>query len=361
MNELNNAISLMHRMGLINEEVERTDIMNNYRISTVDGLLQLFSKYAPQGGWKMSIGYITSYDKIGNVPINSGRDTPFTDDEKATLKSFNDSDLSSYADNPVFYRKKYKNPYRPDSSTNILMKYTNFVAYWTKESSNNYTNDSQRQYKEAKDLIRKNPDLVKDYIERHPNFEQEYQEYIKNPNVADATKEDYLVHILMHARGFNTKSNYEYVPGTPFKKNTANNQYMYSTYLKKDAVKYNKDKEAYFLVNPDTEEIRQISNKQAEAVSSMFVSNASKKDKMVMGELEELINKIKNTSDYKWTELNLNQIAQMKFSYKDENGKINNFIYNNKDVIVRIAKDAKTKEERYTVPGKFSKFDGIFS
>lgn len=361
MNSLNEAISLMHRMGIISEDVERTDMMENYRISSVDGLLQLFSKYAPQGGWKMSIGYITSYDKIGSTPINSGRDNPFTDDEKSRLKSFNDSELSAYADNPVYSRKKYKNPYRPDSSTNILMKYTNFVAYWTKESGNNYSNDSQRQYKEAEELIKNNPNLVSDYIKRHPEFEKDYQDYISNPNVADATKEDYLLHILMHARGFNTKSNYEYVKGTPFKKNTANNQYMYSTYLKKDAVTYNKGKEAYFIVNPDTEEVRQIPNEQAEAVSSMFVSTAVKKDKIVLGQLEEMINKIKNKSDYRWTELNLNQIAQMKFSYKDDNGKVKNFIYNNKDVIVRIAKDAKTKEERYTLPGKFSKFDDIFN
>lgn len=356
------TLSLMGRMGLINESENRTDVISgNYQINDVDGLLRLFSKYAPKGGWKISIGYITAFEDVFGTKINSGRDLPFTDDEKAKLKSFGNETLSNYADNPIFYRKKYKNPYKPSSEMNILMKYNRFTAYWTKKSEENYSNENLRQRNEVLNYIANNQEALNDYLDEHPEIRDEYENFISQPENEKIPISKFVADKFLSPKGINTKSAYERVKGTPFKKNTENGQYMYSTFLKNDAVNYMADKEAFFIVDPDTENVREISKEQALAVSEMFVSTANQKTESAMSEFELMIKKLRNTSDYSWKELNLSQIAMMKFSFVDENGETQNFYYKNKDVVTRLSKNAKTKEERYTKPGTFGEIDKIFT
>lgn len=359
---LNEVLSLMHRMDVIDEAKEYTNVMDDtYQIEDVDGLLKLFTKYAPKGGWKISIGYITALDDVFGSKINSGRDLPFSDDEKAKLKSYGDESLSDYADNPVFYRKKYKNPYRPSSDMNMLMKYNRFTAYWTKNSEANYTSENQRQRREVLDYILNNKDAMEQYLNEHPSLRDEYDEFISHPENENVPISTFIADKFLSPRGINTKSEYVRVPGTPFKQNKVNGQYMYSTFLKKDAVQYYADKEMFFIVDPDTENVREITKEQAIGVSEMFVSKAKAKTEEAMSEFERMIKTLKNKSDFSWKELNLNQVAMMKFSFEDENGEIKNFHYKNKNVVTRLSKNAKTKEERYTTPGRFGEIEKIFT
>lgn len=285
----------------------------------------------------LGIGYLSGLSEVYGKGINSGRDgESFTDEEKEKLRSFGDDELSEYADNPVVSRKKQKNPYRPDSNTNRLIRYTATTLIWRPDNIDTYVKEITNERINFRKYVDDNPDLVKQYQELHKGFDEKYVLYKQIDGNQDKTINDYIFYLLSEAKGFERREGFERVPDTPFKKKE--DKYILNTYIRKNDIKYLTDTYRYFVASSDGKKLKEISQEQALYVSSLFKSpDTPRKTASIESDLEKYAKKLKGERTGIWCDYSMDQMYCI--GIECPNKSIGTF----GQAIVRISKAVETK------------------
>lgn len=307
-----------------------------------ESLIEFFKGNKSGTDFLFKMNYLSGMSEVYGKTINSGRDgESFSEEEKETLKSFGDEELSKYADNPVVLRKKLKNPYRPDSNTNRLIKYTEASIKWHPYNVDDFITEKKKENEAIKKYIDNHPDLVTEYQNLYKGFDEKYNQYKQLDGNQDKTINDYVYHLLTEAKGFERRTGFETIEDTPFK--VREDKYILSTCIKKEEIKYFPDKTRYFVVSLDGKELKEISKEQAAYVSTLFKSpDAPVKTVSVESQLEKYAKAIKSERSVIWCDYTLDQVLKLELQCKVSDDYREVFVYNNRPV-VRISKAVENK------------------
>lgn len=324
-----------------------------------ESIINFFQENKSESDFLLKLNYLSGMQEVYGKVINSGRDgESFSEEEKEALKSFGDDELSKYADNPVVLRKKMKNPYRPNSNMNRLIKYTETTIKWHPYNIEDFIVEKKRENEAIKNYIDSNPDLISEYRNAHKGFDEKFNQYKQSDGNQDKTINGYIFYLLTEVKGFERREGFERIEGTPIK--VKDDKYILSTYIKKDEIEYFPDRSRYFVVSFDGKGLKEISKEQAVYVSMLFKSpDTPKKTDITENVLEKYAKSIKKERFGIWCDYSLEQMVRLELECKTSDDQPIGIDYYNRPV-VRISKAVEnktlSKPEIRTELGLFSSY-----
>lgn len=357
INELNEMLFLMERMdkhytiqevNMIKEgKVDRSETLEidnlNYNLKTPEDLYQALTKIGvpPQKGWFVTLGYIESFDKLGDKNISSSIES-FNDDDIQNARQLNDPRLNNLIDNPQKNKKGFMtNPYKPDSYTNYIVR----------------AKVMQLVYGGMEDYAKQKEDVKKE-IEQYQNSNKEkVQHYLMAKGLTDFVGQSYDDARNQSGENINGFSGKKYDDGS------------YNISFRTPKTQYKVLEYKYFLIK-DANTIEEISKETAETYAKMYgvvQQHKVNKDDDIVKEVDQAIKEIKKRyhGESVFTTYKSDSIFLLKFATQDGHKKL---IYNNENAIVKFIKERKKTSGNepavYTSKGAMSKYlgkDGSFS
>ena len=363
--ELAQMLSLMERMDchltkeeadaaitrkLINENVipeedrynEITMDGNTYKLDSPEHLIQALTKkgISPKKSWYVTIGYVKSFDKLGNSTknIKSAVDS-FNDDDVNAARGLNSPWLNNMLDNQITNKKgQITNPYMTDSYTNYIAEVSLIRLMYGRNEE--YAKQKSNVQAALAQYEKDNPDDVAHYKEANNIVDFARQGY------DDARQTSWTKIPDVNGNEFDDGS-YELQFNTP------------KSVFKKIETKY-------FLIT-DEDNISEISAAEAEAYAKLYgvePTHRAPNSDTVIAKIDADIKKIKaqHHGGDVWTRYPLDGVFLMNFSEgEDSSIKLQ---YYNPNAIVRFVKGRQLKSgtipSRYTSKGAFaSHFDKL--
>lgn len=325
-------------------------------MSNIDKIIKLLQENDNGQDWRIRIGYISGFSEIDGKTINSGRDgESFTDEEKEKLKSFNDSYLSGYADNPIVYRKKVKNPYQPDSYTNTLLRYTVTEFKWNTMLSCIYNDERTKENEAIRQYIDTHPEAVAEYKSSVKNFDEKYNAFKTVEGNECKSENDFIYETIITPRAYEKRNEFTRIPSTPF--STDGTKYILNAYIPKFNKQQLTNEYRYFTVSPDGTTVNEISKEQAKYVANLFKSTGeSKKPIAEPTALAKYAEELRSQRSGIWCNYSVEAMPCIEVESVEGGG----FELYNPEAIVRISKASESKTsprpEIYTKANLFESY-----